>query len=152
MADSDLFKEAVGKATALCSAKEYCISEIRFKAPAWGLEQPDTDRLIEYLVAEKYIDESRYARAFVRDKFNIERWGRIKITSQLRFKGIPEEAIARALEEIDPAEYRKTIQGLIASQRRRIQARNKFDMKAKLLRFGLSKGFESSILYEIIGE
>jgi regulatory protein len=152
MADSELFREAVGKATSLCSAREQCISDIRLKAPSWGLEGEDIDRLVEYLLKEKYIDEQRYANAFTRERFNIEKWGKVKITSHLKFKGIASEIISNALESIDPETYLKTIRGLIASARLRTEARNKFDMKAKLMRYGLSKGYESSILYEVIGE
>ncbi|HLP73179.1 MAG TPA: regulatory protein RecX [Bacteroidales bacterium] len=152
MSDSEIYKSALSSAMDLCSRREYCRSDIREKAAGWGLKQDETERLIETLVMEKFIDEERYATAFVKDKFNINKWGRIKIAHMLRFKGIPSDVINRALGMLDETAYRKTLEYLITAHRRTINPRNQFDLKAKLMRFALSKGFESSMIYEILGD
>lgn len=151
MSESD-YKSALSNAMDLCSRREYCVSEIREKASTWSLSGEETGRLIDTLVREKFIDEERYASAYVKDKFNINKWGKIKIGHMLRFKGIPSEIVTRTLEQIDKATYRKALEYLIASHRRSIQPRNQYDLKAKLMRYALSKGFESSLIYEILGD
>lgn len=152
MSESESYKSALSSAMDMCSHREYCRSEIREKTGSWGLDPEQADRLIETLVKEKFIDEDRYAAAFVRDKFNINKWGKIKIAHLLRFKGIPADIIERSLKLIDETTYRKTLEYLITAHRRTITPRNQYDLKAKLMRYALSKGFESSMIYEILGD
>lgn len=152
MSESEKYKSALSNAMDLCSRREYCISEIREKAAGWGIDREETDKLIENLLREKFIDEERYASAFVRDKFNINKWGRIKIGHMLRFKGVPADVVERSLGLLDESTYRKTLEYLITAHRRTITPRNQYDLKAKLMRFALSKGFESSMIYEILGD
>lgn len=152
MSENILFKSVLSKAMALCSKRELCSSEIRSKLESWGASDDDAGKIITILKEEKFIDEQRYSASFARDKFNYNKWGKIKITSQLKAKKISSEDIRRALEEIDDDRYFSTIRNLLASHRKTIRAKNQYDLKAKLLRYGLSKGFESNILYGILGE
>jgi regulatory protein len=119
---------------------------------AWGIESNDSDKIISSLIKEKFIDESRYASAYARDKCNYNKWGKIKIGSNLKSKKIPSDIIKQSLESIDYEVYKKLIVNLLTMHRKKVKAKNQYDMKAKLMRFGLSKGFESSLLYEILGE
>ena len=89
-------------------------------------------------------------QAFVRDKFNYNKWGKVKISAHLKAKNIPSETIKSALDSIDNESYIKFIKENIASHRKSVRAKNQYDLKAKLLRYGLSKGFESNILYDIL--
>jgi regulatory protein len=150
MAESLLFKTALSKAMALCSRREYCISEIREKVVSWGISDSDSDKIIATLIQENFINEERYATAFVKDKFNYNKWGKIKISAHLKAKRIQSVTIKIALESIDDDVYIKTITSVLESHRRSVKAKNKYDLKAKMLRYGLSKGFESSILYDIL--
>lgn len=152
MAETTLYKTSLNKSMAFCSRREYCISDILTKLDSWGVGKDDALRIIKNLMKEKFIDEERYATAFVKDKFRYNKWGKIKIGSNLRMKGIPADIIRKAMESIDYEEYRKMLEDLISSHRRKIKAKNQYDLKAKLMRFGLSKGFESAIIYEILGE
>jgi regulatory protein len=152
MSDDPLYKSAMHKAMALCSKKEYCRSEIQDKIYSWGLGKEDAGKIIGTLINEKFIDERRYSAAYARDKFNYNKWGKIKIASNLKQKKIPQELISEALNSIGTEPYRTMIENIISSQRRKIKAKNQYELKAKLLRYGLSKGFESGILYEILGE
>jgi len=151
MAEETLYKACLSKASALCSRREYCSQDIRLKLETWGLGENDITRILTYLTRENFINESRYAEAFVRDKFNYNKWGRIKIAMHLKQKKIPSESIKNALETIDYDTYLKTAADLLASHRRHIKAKNTYELKAKLIRFGLSRGFEQGLLYEIIG-
>ena len=144
--------EALSRAMALCSKTEYCISDIRQKLESWGLESDKAGDVIAILIRENFINEERYAGAFVRDKYRYNKWGRVKITSQLRAKGIPSGIIDSAMSFLDDGEYRQMIKDMLLSHRKSVKAKNQYDLKGKLLRYGLSKGFESSLLYDILND
>lgn len=150
MSENTLFKTALNKAMALCSRREYCSGDIQDKLGSWGLGQVDSDKVIELLKKENFINEERFATAFVKDKFSYNKWGKVKISSHLRAKQIPGNIIKSALDSIDNEAYTRIINDLLKSHRRSVKAKNLYDLKAKLLRYGLSKGFESSILYDVL--
>jgi regulatory protein len=152
MADSLLFDTALKKAMSLCAGRELCRSEIRQKLNSWGIAYTDTEKIILQLLKEKFIDEERYSSAFVRDKFRYNRWGKVKIAAALKMKNIPAETITNALGLIDDESYLKAIKDIMTSHRRKIKAKNQYDLKGKLLRFGLSRGFESHLLYDLLNE
>jgi regulatory protein len=147
-----LVRICLEKAMAQCSHREYCIDDILGKLSLWGLEKEDSEKVIKTLIDEKFIDESRYSAAFVRDKFKYNKWGRIKIASHLKSKKIPEETINEALRLIDNDQYINFLRGLLESHRRTVKAKNRYELKSKLLRYGLSKGFESSLLYDLLND
>jgi regulatory protein len=152
MADTELFKASLNKAMALCSKREYCTSDMLGKLLSWGTDDNDNARIIELLKKQNFINDERYTFGFVRDKYNFNKWGKIKITVHLKAKNIPGPIIKKALNTIDNETYKKTLSGLLAAHRRSVKAKNLYDMKAKLLRYGLSKGFESSLLYDLLNE
>jgi regulatory protein len=152
MADTLLFDTALKKAMALCAGREMCRSEIRQKLTSWSVQESDTERIIAKLVKEKFIDEERYSSAFVRDKFRYNKWGKVKIISALKMKNIPGEIINNAVGSIDEETYMTALRDMISSQRRKVKAKNQYDLKGKLLRFGLSRGFESHLLYDLLNE
>jgi regulatory protein len=152
MPEDELFKTSLSRAMALCSGREYCSADIINKLQEWGLSADNTARVIDILTREKFIDDNRYASTFVRDKFNSARWGKTKISAHLKAKGIPGDIITSALDSIDNDHYRKTLEELLSAHRRFIKAKNQYDLKGKLWRFGISRGFESDLLYQIINE
>ena len=152
MAEKALFKIALDKAMAHCSHREFCCDDIRNKLLQWGVENNDVEKIIEILINENFINESRYATAFVRDKFRYNKWGKVKIATHLKSKKIPSDIIGPALDAIDHEYYVNFLRGLLEGHGRSVKAKNKMDLKAKLLRFALSKGFESSLVYDILNE
>lgn len=150
MSEETLYKAALSKAMALCSRREYCIGDIRSKLENWGTGERDCEKIISVLVKENFLNESRYAEAFVKDKFHYNKWGRVKIAAHLRAKKIPAELVRKALESIDDGLYLQTMKEIVLAHRRSVRAKNQFDLKGKLLRYGLSKGFESNLLYELL--
>jgi regulatory protein len=152
MSESTIYKSALSKAMALCSKREYCIEDIRAKMQSWSVGNTDSDRIISILIQENFINEKRYAEAFVKDKFRYNKWGKVKIRAGLKMKKIPGEIIKTALDSLDDVTYRKTIEDLLFVHRRSVKAKNQYDLKGKLLRYGLSKGFESDLLYDILSE
>jgi regulatory protein len=152
MTENTLTNTALKKAMALCASREYCSEDIRIKLESCGINNQDADKIIIKLIEENFVNEKRYAEAFVKDKYHHNKWGKVKIASQLRAKRIASEVIDSALALVDEDQYRRSIKDILVSHGKFIKAKNKYDLKGKLLRFGLSKGFESHILYDILNE
>ena len=151
MGEKDEQDELLHRAQKVCSGREYCISDIMSLLDRWGARDEKTrSAIINKLIADKFIDEVRYCRAFARDHFTYSQWGRVKITQALKSKNIPAEAIASGLEAIDDEEYLALLKKIIADQQKRIKAKNRYDLKGKILRHALGKGFESHLVYDAI--
>jgi regulatory protein len=150
MAENNLYTAALSKAMALCSRREYCIDDIRSKLHSWSVGENEIESIIVSLVKENFINENRYSEAFVKDKFRYNKWGKVKIRANLKMKKIPADVISSALNSIDHELYLKTLEELLTTHRRSVKAKNQYDLKGKLLRYGLSKGFESELLYDIL--
>ena len=144
-------EELLQRAQQLCSAREYCVSEITAKIGQWGENDTEiTESIIGKLIAEKFIDEERYCRAFAIDHFKYQRWGKVKISAGLRTKKIPAATIATGLDAIDNEEYLATLGDLLETHRRSVKSKNRYDLKGKLVRYALAKGFESQAVYTAV--
>ncbi len=151
MGDKVETEELLQKAMKACSGREQCISDIRSMLDRWGAKDESVkEQIIKSLLKEKFIDEQRYSRAFVLDHFRHSHWGRVKITMGLRNKKVSPEAIASGLEAIDDEEYMDLLRKTVEDQRRKIRAKNRYDLKGKLLRHALGRGFESDLVYRVI--
>ena len=148
----ELFKIALGKAMAQCSRRELCYDDIRNKLQLWGIDNNNASKIIEILQKENFVNESRYAAAFARDKFKYNKWGKVKIAAHLKSKKIPSDIVREAVDSIDHEQYIRFIRELLDSHKKTVKSKNQYDLKAKLLRYGLSKGFESSLLYDVLNE
>ncbi len=91
-----------------------CNEDIRVKLESWGITDADADKIIISLTAENFINENRYANAFVKDKYHYNRWGRVKIASHLRAKKIGTESIRSALALIDENQYKQMIKDTLS--------------------------------------
>jgi regulatory protein len=152
MTENKLVKTAINKAMALCARREFCSGDIRVKLESWGLNSQDVKSVIGTLIKENFINDKRFTEAFVKDKYRHNKWGKVKIAAHLKAKNITSELIRSALASLDDDEYMKMIRDTLDSHRKFIKAKNQYDLKGKLLRFGLSKGFESHLLYDILNE
>lgn len=142
--------EVLYKLAAKCSVSEQCLSDIETKLAKYDLTEEEKTRILRHLVEEKYIDDGRYAEAYVRDKYRFNKWGRIKIAQGLRMKGIDRETIDTAMETIDEAEYLDILRGLIQSKRRSTKGKNDYEVNGKLIRFATGRGFEFSAIRQCI--
>lgn len=152
MSENVNFKEALKRAMALCAQREQCSEDIRIKLDSWGINETDSTKIISTLNAENFINEERYANAFVTDKYRYYKWGRVKIASYLGAKKIGTGSIRSALTSIDEDQYKQMIRDILASHRKSVKAKNQYDLKGKLMRFGLSRGYESNLLYDILND
>ncbi len=137
---------ATAKIEAYCSKAEHCTSEVVTKLKSWNINERQIAEIVARLCKEKYINDLRYSRCYVKDKFRYNHWGRIKITQALRVKNINENDIKDAIEELDQQEYETTLKRLLAQKRKSIKASSDYERNGKLVRFALGRGFEMSII------
>lgn len=124
----------------LCARREYCRVDIMKKVmDALDGDREKAEKVVGILVAEKYLDEFRYASAFARDKSSIAGWGPSKIRYMLSSKGVPREIIDRALEEIDESKACQRLEKLMENKFRTLK--DDPQCRLKMLRFGLSRGY-----------
>lgn len=146
------YTQALSKAMALCSLSEQCSSDIRDKVINWGINTDEADKIISLLKSENFINDSRYACAYCRDKHNFNGWGRIKISYNLRKKGFGQTVIDEAFESIDYDKYDDRVSSLLKSKLRVISGKDLMKTKAALYRYGISRGFEPEIVMRHINK
>lgn len=135
-------EEALNRVASYCSAAEHCRAEVNDKLQKWGIDYEAIARILDRLEAEKYIDEERYCRAYIKDKYRFAKWGKMKIAQGLYMKKISSEMAWRFLNEIDEDEYLSILKNLLVAKRKSVHAKDDFELNAKLTRFAMSRGFE----------
>ena len=120
------------------------------KMRRWGLDEAAAERVATRLVSERYVDDERYARAFVRDKLRYQKWGRRKIEQGLWQKHIADDIRQRVLNNVDDEEYLSVLRPLLKQKRKGIKASSDYELNQKLLRFALSRGFTFDIIRQCL--
>jgi regulatory protein len=134
-------QQALSRLMALCARGEHSSGEMLQKMRLWGLADEAQARIMERLTKDRFVDDERFARAFVNDKIKYNQWGRRKIEQALWAKGVDRDVQQRVLDAVDNEEYIKVLRPLLRSKERSITARNEFERQMKLIRFAQSRGF-----------
>ena len=142
--------EGKTRAEAYCSAAEHCRSEVRAMLERHGAEKPDIESIINNLVKEGFIDESRYARAFVHDKVRFAKWGRVKIAQALWQKRIPQDIMDAALESIEDDEYLAALRDVVKAKFRTVKGATEYERKMKTMRSVCSRGYEPALVRKLL--
>ena len=130
----------------LCARSEHCQHEMLEKMRRWGMTDETQARVMQRLVSERYVDDERYARAFVRDKIRYNKWGRRKVEQALWMKRIDDDIRERVLGEVDDDEYISVLRPLLKQKRRSTKAQSDYELNQKLVKFALSRGFTFDII------
>ena len=120
----------------------YCNFDILKKLQRWELEEKDIAAVMEFLVKNHFLDDTRFAEAYARDKHRFNRWGKLKIMQMLRQKRVPERIIEQALSSLPDEESDATCLALLKQKNRGLKEEDPYKRKAKLFRFALSRGFD----------
>lgn len=131
-----------------CAKSEVAVSDARRSLVRWGIAAADSQRIVDTLLRERFIDERRYAGAYVREKVRLSRWGIYKIRASLRAKQVPETLIEEALAQADPQFMRGKLEEQLRRKMKTVKARNGYELRGKLLRYGTGLGFD----FETVGD
>lgn len=143
-------QEAYLALAALCAQSEHCQWEMLEKMRRWQLDDAAQARVMQRLTKERFVDDERYARAFVNDKVRYNRWGRRKVEQALWQKHIADDISQRVLDEVNDEEYLNALRPLLQQKRRTTKAANDYELNQKLLRFALSRGFTYDLIRQCI--
>ena len=143
---------ALVKLQELCARSEQCSHEILERLRKWGVPDGTAAKILALLKRDRYVDDSRYVEAFVRDKVVFNRWGRTKIRLALVQKRLPVDLIADGLAGIDDDEYRQSLVEVLESKARSLGDVSSYESRMKLLRYAVSRGFEAGLAGGLIKE
>jgi regulatory protein len=118
----------------------------------WGVNKNEQQEVLQRLIKERFIDDRRYAEAFIREKCNLSAWGRYKIQSALKRKGIASDIIAEALAELNPTDNKKRLQDRLQTKIKHIKYDTAYQLKTKLIRYALSLGFEMDEVMDSVND
>ena len=134
-----------------CDLRERCQSEVRSKLYDWGLYSDEVENLIAKLISDNYLDESRFASAYVSGKYRIKHWGKNRIVRELKQRDISSYNINAALKEIDEDEYLRILDYLIQKKEEQVDTgKSAFERNGKIARFLINRGFEPDLVWERI--
>jgi regulatory protein len=140
--------EAKRKLEFYCGYQERCHFEVVEKLRGMNMIPQVIDTIVVHLIENNFLNEERFAQSFARGKHNIKKWGKIRITNELKFRNISKYNIDKALKEISPEEYQKTFHELAEKQWDFIKETNITKKKKKFCDFLLRKGYESNLVFE----
>lgn len=143
-------QQAYLKLAALCARGEHCQHDMTEKMRLWGIDDETQARVMRRLTSERYVDDERFARAFVSDKVRYNRWGRRKVEQALWAKHIDEHTAKAVLDEVDDEEYIAALAPLLKQKRRSTRAASEYELTMKLIKFALSRGFTMDIIKRCI--
>lgn len=143
-------KEAYLTLASLCAHTEHCQWEMTEKMRRWELPEEAQARIMARLIAERYVDDERFARAFVNDKIRYNKWGRRKVEQALWAKHIAEDIRQQVLDEVDDEEYLRILRPLLQQKRKSTKAASEYELNGKLIKFAIGRGFTMDIIRQCI--
>lgn len=134
----------------LCARSEQCSHEVLTRLRGWGIEGRQAAGILDALIDERYVDDSRYAAAFARDKVVFNRWGRAKVRMAMIQKRLDRDLIDEALAAIDPDEYSRALAEALRAKAASMPETLSYESRQKLLRHLVSRGFEAGMAVSVI--
>jgi len=145
-------EEALSKLQNYCSYQERCHQEVRRKLVSMRMIPEAIDQIIVALLDHNFLNEERFAKAYVRGKFRIKKWGRRRLTLELKKKEIGIFNINQAISQINELDYLEVFNDLAESRLVFIKESNKLKKKKKLADYLLYRGWESHLVYQKVNE
>jgi regulatory protein len=145
-------KRLLVRITKYCAGAERCTKDVLDKLAAWQIDAAEWDGIIEVLRKEGFLDDGRYAVSFVREKWNLNHWGKIKIRHHLESKELPPNLIENALESIDATEYIRVLHAVLASKWKSLAPDTSLSAAQKIAAFAAQRGFEQEAVEEWLGQ
>ena len=137
---------------ALCARGEHSSGEMLEKMRRWDVDDEAQARIMQRLINERYVDDERFARAFVNDKIKYNQWGNRRIEQALWQKGIDKETRQAVLAEIDDEQYLEVLRPLLKTKARSVKANSEYERQMKLARFAMGRGFTFNLIQQCLPE
>jgi regulatory protein len=144
--------QVLDKMAKYCAYQERCVKDVRDKLKTFDIAEEDKTKILDYLLDNRFVNDERYAKAFVRGKVNQSGWGINKIRFHLIQKGIDKDIIDEALGQTDEEAYRQRLIEILKTKAKTIKAASDFEKKRKLAAYAMQKGFEGSLVWEVVKE
>lgn len=144
--------QVLDKMAKYCAYQERSVKDVAEKLKTFDISPKDKEEILHYLIDNRFVNDERFAKSFVRGKINQSGWGLNKIRYHLMQKGIAKEIIEKALQGADEAAYRRRLVEVLAAKAKTVKAANDFEKKRKLAAFALQRGFEASLVWEVLKE
>ncbi|KRO87079.1 MAG: recombinase RecX [Cryomorphaceae bacterium BACL29 MAG-121220-bin8] len=153
MNNSDLtIKEIEIKLQYYCSYQDRCHKEVHEKLRTFNIINAEANQIISNLISENFLNETRFSKSYVRGKFNIKHWGKIRIVNELKKRNISAFNIMQGLKEIDELEYQNKFEEIFNKKLSSLVGLSLIIKKRKILSYLLYRGWESSLIYQKIYE
>ena len=144
--------QVLDKMAKYCAYQERCVKDVTEKLKTFELTQREKDEILDYLIDNRFVNNTRFAQAFVKGKINQSGWGLNKIRCHLMQKGIEKEIIDEALQTYDEEAYRQRLIDVLKIKAKTVNAENDFERNRKLAAYAMQKGFEANLVWEVIKE
>ena len=142
--------QVLDKMAKYCAYQERCVKDVRDKLKTFDIPEEEKSKILEYLLDNRFVNDKRFAKSFVRGKVNQSGWGMNKIRFHLMQKGIDKELIDEALGQTDEAVYRQRLIDILKTKSKTIKADSDFEKKRKLAAYAMQKGFEGNLVWEVL--
>ena len=133
-----------------CAKAEHCTQDVVIKLKSWEVREEEMDAVLEHLRNENFLNDARYAQAYVNDKWKLDRWGKKKIRHQLFLKNIEDRLTESALDAIDVEEYKTELANQLSKKEKELAGIDAEQMKTRLYNFGVNRGFEEELIMQWI--
>ena len=144
--------QVLDKMARYCAYQERCVKDVREKLKTFDIAQEAKDEILDYLLDNRFVNDERYAKSFVRGKVNQSGWGLNKIRFHLVQKGIDKDIIDEALGQTDDETYRQRLIDILKVKAKTVKAATDFEKKRKLAAYAMQKGFEGGLVWEVVKE
>ena len=142
--------QVLDKMAKFCAYQERCVKDVRDKLKTFDIPAEEKTKILDYLLDNRFVNDERYAKAFVRGKVNQSGWGINKIRFHLMQKDIEKELIDEALGQTDEEVYRLRLIDILKTKSKTIKAESDFEKKRKLAAYAMQKGFEGNLVWEVL--
>ncbi|MCH2022288.1 MAG: RecX family transcriptional regulator [Saprospiraceae bacterium] len=147
------FDKALSKLQMFCSYRERCHLEVRLKLWDLGIYEEERDAIISKLIEDDFLNEMRYAIAYVGGKFRTKGWGKIRIVTELKKNKISDYCIKKAIQtEMPEKVYQEKLHHVLRKKAGTLKETSSYIRNQKLVRFALYKGFEIDQIYRMLNE
>ena len=144
--------QVLDKMAKYCAYQERCVKDVKDKLKTYDIAEKEKNISLEYLLNNRFVNDERFAKSFVRGKVNQSGWGVNKIRFHLIQKGIDKDIIEEALGQTDEEAYRQRLIEILKAKAKTVKAASDYEKKRKLAAYAMQKGFEGSLIWEVLKE